>query len=309
MKSYHLTIQDLHRWKVSTIPSGPLRLDGTVEVATPREADVVVVPLPFRETDNLTPQLLQRIVSDLGIDERRITAFDCSDFNADASRTNPGAMLIRCNLKSWMKQKMPRSIAWPWPVEDFSECIPVPEGGFKYDVSGHMWASSRTRTNACKNVTRTLGRRADIATYTDFTGYIYDTPEGVRRRREFRRSMRESRLALCPQSIPEVFPYRFWEAMSAGRVPVLLCDGCQFPWMNKVRYEDFSLIIPEAQAADSGSIIRDWLSKHDDACVTAMGRYARTCWEDWLDSRKWSTLWTVAIEERLRTDGLLQEGA
>lgn len=306
MKCYKFTLDDLKPFNITALDDA-LRPTGVELVADMRAADFFILPVPLRDT-TMPPSLLHEIINYFKIDERRLAIFDCSDFEADYGQTNPNCMFIRCNgSKGWMKQKMPRTIVWPWPVEDFSECIPVPNGGFKYDVSAHMWVtSSNVRRHSCDSVVATFGSRADTALYSDFCGYIYYEPEGIRRRKEFRRSMRESRLSLAPSSIHSVFPYRFFEAMSAARVPVLLCSHYWLPWPGQIDWDACVIRLDVQDAKNAGPLIKDWLSKHSDAEIIEMGKRGRKYWEDWLDSRKWNDLFAIAIEESLRAEGLLR---
>lgn len=306
IKTYHMSNKDIEKYGFKPI-DGPIRLTGTEEVSDPKKADAVICPLPLREhTPPIMPfNLPKQIIKDLGIDERRFVAFDCSDDEWSDHGGSPQAMYIRCNLKPWMRNEMPRSIPWFWPVENYAECIPVPEGGFKNDVSGHMWISGGTRKNACESCLKTDNLKSDIRMFSNFTGYVYHLPEGIEKRKNFRISMQNARVCLCPMSIKYVFPYRFYEAMSAGRVPVLICDQCQFPFLDKIPYHEFSLIIPEGDVSRTGEIIRQFIATHSDEELIAMGQKARMYWEKWLDRDRQSELWTFAVTEKLWRDGLL----
>jgi len=305
LKSHHITQEYLNKWGMK-IPDGRFRIHNTQEVNNPKEADVVIFPMPMRDS---TPPLLDqhvfaKIVDDLGVDSRRVALFDCSDDTWTGEHTNKAdAMFVRCNMRPWWMSRMPNGIPWFWPVENYEECVDVPEGGFKYDVSARMWLSTFERRSSCESLSH-AALKLDRETYGDFTGYIYHQPEGVRRRQEFRRSMKESRLTLCPLSIKCVFPYRFYESMSAGRVAVLICDGAQFPFANKIDYDKCMLRIPDEAAPSAGRIIRNFLDKTSDKELIERGLYARQIWETWLNRDNQEALFTIAIEEKLRQNGL-----
>lgn len=271
-------------------PSGTLRLDGIDVTTEPAQADLFVIPgaltqlFPNREALERLPYFRDH--------ESRHVAFDCSD-NEPLYKTS--AILIRCNTRKWYLEKDPRTISWPWPVEDYSECIDVPAGGFRFDVSFQAWLSSDCRKLSAQSCRDTAGLVLDFATYSDFTGYIFHEPEGVRRRAEFRRSMRESRIALCPESIPGVFPYRFFEAMSAGRVPLLIGNNFVFPWADDIPYSSFSLHIMSANRAGPAAL--EFIRGHSDSDLIDMGRLGRKYWERFLDSRKWPQLHAEAVRK------------
>jgi len=278
-------------------PSGQLRLEGTV-VTNPIDADVFVVPGALHmfkaawELDRL------KYMKVPGAAQRHVF-FHCSD---DEVQYGKPCMFIRCNTRPWNLISDPNTISWAWPVEDYSECIAPPTDGFKYDVSFQGWNWSDVRkmsTGACRASSLNL----DFATYSNFSGYLtdpnhptYDLKENDRRRREFRRSMKESRVALCPESIPGVFPYRFFEAMSAGRVPVLVGSGFVFP------FASFTIFVDREEARLTADVIADRLRKFSDSDLVEMGMLARQYWERYLDSRRWPSLMTLAVEKALERE-------
>lgn len=295
-------------------PSGELRLDGFEQTTDPDSADIFVSPGALLNFQN--PNDLDRFPYIEGREKRHVF-FDVSDWQTIYNRKN--CILLRCNLTTSMLAAHPNSLSIAWPVESFSECVDVPDGGHKWDVSFHGWLSGNwdaglginhyTRTissNACMN---SADIKSDIAQYADFTGYIYDQPEGIRRRAEFRRSMKESRIALCPESIPGHFPYRFFEAMSAGRVPLLVASDVVFPFADLIPYQDFIIHCPRHQADHAAQIVAEFVACHTDGQIVAMGKMARHYWEKYLDSRKWPSLFSFAVKRKLRELGLTTEEA
>lgn len=287
MKQYIYTAQEcgFEKW-----PQGELRLDGIEETRTPAEADIFTVPGALTALFK-TPAALAKLPHFKG-NEAKHVFFDCSD---NEPLYGLPCRFIRCNTRTWYLAKDPNTISWPWPVEDFSECIALPEGGFKYDASFQGWDSGPVRHKSIESCLSS-GLRCDIQTYSDFTGYIYYEPEGVRRRAEFRRSMKESRLALCPESIPGVFPYRFFEAMSAGRVPVLVSSNYVLPWKRQTPYGEFCIMLPAAEASNLGPYLRTALKTLDDAILIEMGRAARTYFDRFFNRDKWPQLMAEAVK-------------
>ncbi len=274
-------------------PSGELRLEGSIPVTDPAEADVFIVPGCLRLFNErglgILPYFKQY--------EEKHAILDVSDDWINAIGTK--AMILRCNMRSWMWAGDPNSVSLAWPVEDYaSDCMELPEGGFKYDVSFQGWLSTDTRRQAAESCMQSYLKK-DIACYSDFCGYIYDKPEGIRRRAEFRRSMRESRIALCPESIPGVFPYRYFEAMSAGRVPMLVASDYVFPFREDIRYEDFSILVSRADASFAGAIALDFIRTHSDEQLIEVGRMARQAWVQWLNSADWPRLHALAVARKL----------
>lgn len=281
-------------------PSGILRLEGAEVTTDPNDADVFVIPgcLTIFKDDlgrvDRLPHMAGR--------ENRHVFFDVSDHFTKA--LNRQWIIIRCDARDWMLPDDPNTINFAWPVEDYSECIELPEGGFKYDVSGHMWTSTQTRIDSAHSCWDNKGLNCDISLYSDFTGYIYYEPEGIRRRAEFRRSMKESRIALCPESIPGVFPYRFFEAMSAGRVPLLIGSEFVFPFADEIPYDEFIVRLPRSAAGQAGEAVLNVIKTMSDQELVERGREARKYWELYLDSRKWASLMFGAVEKKLAQMGV-----
>ncbi len=208
------------------------------------------------------------------------------------------AILMRCNTRNWYFNHHPNTVSFAWPVEDYAECVDVPEGGFKYAVSFQGWISTTTRQLSAESC-RDAGLPTDIAMYSDFCGYIYDQPEGVRRRAEFRRSMHESRVCLCPESIPGVFPYRFFESMSAGRVPMLVASDYVFPFESKIPYSEFCILMERDEARNAGPALRKFINRTSDETIIEMGRKARHYWEKYLDARLWPKMHAQVVRQRI----------
>ena len=84
-----------------------------------------------------------------------------------------------------------------------------------------------------------------------------------------------------------------------GRIPVHFCDRCVLPFADRIDYDVCSIHIPESESAHAGEIVADWLAKHDDNEIRERGAYGREMWKKWLDSNKWSELFSIVVKERL----------
>ena len=282
-------------------PSGELRLEGIEVTDNADEADVFTCPGNIRcfeipgKHGVLDIAKMQQLPHFKGKESRNVF-MDCSD--NFTKPINLPIIFIRCDVRTWMLPHDPNTIQVAWPVEDFAECIPVPDGGFKYDVSFHAWLSSDARIQASNSCKQNARLKCDIAEYSDFTGYIYDQPEGIRRRAEFRRSMQESRLALCPESIPGVLPYRFFEAMSAGRCPVLVGSDYVLPFADEIPYEDFIIRCHTTDASRVAQYVHGIL-KMPDAYLIEKGLQARHYWEKFLNANDWPKIMAYAVSKKI----------
>lgn len=282
---------------LSDWPSGTLRLDGIEVTTDPECADVFVVPGSLALFRN--PADLYKLPYFKGHESLHVL-MDVSDYEV---KYHQPSLFLRCNLRPVDLEADPGSIQFAWPVEDYESCVSVPENGFLWDLSFQGWVTSHDSRRRSVDSCLASGLKCDIKTYTDFTGYLYHTPEGVRRRAEFRRSMRESRICLCPESIDGVFPYRYFEAMSAARVPLLVGSDFVYPFADEVDYKAFTLFCSRADADNAGQVAAEFLRTHSDEQIIEMGKLARQAWCRWMDSRNWPSLHSYAVQKKL---GVLQ---
>jgi hypothetical protein len=294
--SYSATEAGFRSW-----PDGLLRLDGVEHTDNPNEANLFICPgtlALFPEPEDL----IRRLPYYRGREARHVfIAIDESPTIYDSP-----ALFFRCNLKTYMKARDINALALPWPVDDFAECIDVPAGGFIYDVSFHGWVFFSLRFEATDSC-QAQGLQCDFALYPNFTGHIYHEPEGLRRRCLFRQSMKHSRLALCPESVPGDFPYRFFEAMSAGRIPVLVGSDQVFPFADEIPYNDFTIHVPRGEVSHTGKILAQYLDQISDVELIERGKLARQYWERYLDREKWPQLMTYAVKKSFHQKGWLAE--
>lgn len=272
-----------------------MRLSDIDVTEDPHAADVIVYPGALHL---LRPADLDKLPYMATYPEKHVFFH-----NADhTDQYRKPCLFIRCNLRPWNLLSDPNSIVWPWgvnPKGDLDQCVEVPADGYKFDVSFVGWNSGLVRkvsALACKNNPKI---RADIALYPDFYGYIEDTPEGQRRRADFIRSLKESRMILCPESIPGVLPYRFFEAMAAGRYPLLVGRDYALPFADRIPYDDFMSKLDIDDATEAGEVVAEIRSRHTDAVFEEKGRLARKCWQEFMDSSKWPQLMAGEVKRKL----------
>lgn len=283
-------------------PSGTLRLEGIEITEDPKAADVFVVPGNLRIFEGVSgsgildhAKLYQ--LPHLKGNEDKHVVFDVSDNFKQP--INLPLIWLRCDVRDWMLKHDPNTVQIGWPVADLGDCVDVPAGGFKYDVSFHGWNSCLVRkvsAPSCKNNPKIA---ADVAIYPDFYGHIDKTPEGIRRRGEFLRSVRESRIMLCPESIPSVLPYRFFEAMSAGRYALLIGRGYVLPFPDLIPWDEFHSKLDIDQADEAGDAIAEIRSRHTDEVFIEKGKLARSYWEKYLNAADWPRIHAFAVQKHL----------
>jgi len=289
MRAYYYTPQECG---MSEFPSGLLQLSGFESTNNPDDADVFVVPpiMMFVGRDNLLN------LPYLKGNETRHVMFNVADW-IDIGLGIP-AIMFRCDTTQHLLEIDPTVVAWPWPVEDLGDWM---DRSFEYDVVFQGWVSTPLTDVVCDSVVNTKGLNSYIKRHNFFYGYQDESkPETQELRRTFLETLAASRLSLVPRSIPAgIVRYRFYEAMSMGRIPVHFCDRCVLPFVDRIDYDVCSIHIQESESAHAGEIIADWLAKHDDDEIRERGAYGREMWKKWFDSNKWSELFSIVVKERL----------
>ena len=118
---------------------------------------------------------------------------------------------------------------------------------------------------------------------------------------EFFRVMRDSMFVLCPRGVAPS-SYRIFEAMKAGRVPVIIADE----WVPPCgpNWTEFSLRVPEARLQDVPRILESLINR-----APQMGLRASQEWERWFSKEQaFQTVvtWCLQIMETTQGQGLFQ---
>ncbi len=118
---------------------------------------------------------------------------------------------------------------------------------------------------------------------------------------EYFETIRQTMFVLCPRGVAPS-SYRIFEAMKAGRVPVIIADT----WVPPLgpNWADFSLQVPEAQLEEVPDIL-ERLAKR----APEMGVRARQAWEDWFsEEQAFQTIvtWCLQVQEARRNQGSLR---
>jgi hypothetical protein len=292
------------------IPKG----EGVSETDNPKDADYIICPAALHKirSKDMTLRVAQNPSEVETLKywkeyESKHVFFDCSDWEVSLGGTS--ATLIRCNVRSFMLTDK-NTIPWFWPVDDLKDYMSIPEGGFKYDVSFQGWICSatryrgswvpiNTRKDAIESCINCFGEKCYYKTFPNFYGDI-PKEEQDKRYISFLKNQQETRIMLAPHNIPGVFPYRFYEAMSAARVPALFCTDYHLPFQNEIDWDKCTLRFDAEQAINAGKLIKDFLSKTSDEQLIEMGKYGREVWEKWLNRDKQPELTAYILKKKLK---------
>lgn len=282
---------------ISEFASGCLTLKGDTEAVTdPAIADVFILPI---DLSHVSQEQLYALPYLRGNERRHVMFSICE--NPDRTVGIP-AMIFRCdNNRHLLEAGETTTSTWPWGSQNYYN----PSIAFSYDVCFQGWQGMTDLVHrACASVQKT-NLKSYIKINQEFFGFIEsrgETEKVEQLRKEYLDSMLASRLLLTPQSHPTgVVRYKFYEAMSAGRIPVLISDYAIPALSEKIDYSRCSLRIAESDVDQTGYILTEWLMKHTDEEIIAMGQYGHQAWAEWLDDDLWEYNWTRLIQERLNS--------
>ena len=227
--------------------------------------------------------------------EARHVAYFCSD-GADPV----GLPLIMFRQSFYKDNKDVNAVAWPYAVEDFGDLVTDDFGKLPYDVSfvGSR-VSSKSRIESFDSVAREPRLRSFLDDSKLHWGKVEYTPVGEFRKELFKQSLAESKMVLCARG-GGLSCYRFFEAMSAGRVPVLFADDWELPHSHVIDWDKCIIQIEERDAKDTGKILLSGLrGNNSDKELSWMGRYARHVWEKYLAPATWPDVMEMILSVKL----------
>ena len=95
-----------------------------------------------------------------------------------------------------------------------------------------------------------------------------------------------SHAVLCPRGAG-LNSIRFFETISAGRVPVLISDPIGLPFSDVVDYRQFIISIDAAHVSDTATLLKRWLQRFGRKRLRLMGESARKAHDEQLHYRHW----------------------
>lgn len=270
------------------------------ETTNPGQADVYVIR---QRLYVLTNEMIKSLPYYKGDAQHRHVFFGLGpDGNAKAFRDLsqfPGIFFRACVSHAMLKVD-PDIIAWPWPVNDMGKYITLPSGGFKYDAvfQGQVQGPTEPVISSVEQ----SGLKSHIVRAPLFFSTLrkQDPEEAARQKASYFEGMQASRIALCPNSNRRgSIRYRFYEAMSMGRISLFVGDKCVLPLPDKITWQDCMIRVADQDVHKTGEILERWLSKHNDTEIVAMGSYAREAWVKWLKRENWGIIIGGLVKERL----------
>lgn len=218
-----------------------------------------------------------------------------------------GAILLRHSLISDRRQ--PSELAFPAFAED---CLtdtggnvverhksPKPSVGFRGYVSNapmrliYRIAGRREKVQGLALRSRLLHRlRRDPRIDCRFRAqqHFSGTIAGQRRRdaadaqevwRRFVANLLDSDYSLCVRGAGN-FSYRFYECLSAGRIPLFINTRCVLPFENQIPWREHCVWVEESEIPRIGEKLIEFHNSLSDAEFVQLQHANRQLWQEWL---------------------------
>ncbi|WP_243370219.1 tetratricopeptide repeat protein [Geotalea sp. SG265] len=257
-------------------PISPCR-DSYDEVDSPADADFIVFPERIDELlENFGGEGAARFLRQLphfATDEEKHVFLTVHD---NSEPLGIKSVIFRTSASTFNAD--PATCVFPYRTEDFSAYLHYDLARIDYHTSfiGFI-GSSPIRGPLMDSI---IGEKR-LVSYLDtcerFYGHL-PVDELPRRRARFLEYMARSLTVLCPRGTGEN-TFRFFEAMSMGRIPVLVGDGCILPFASDIDYAAFMVRIPEQEVYRAGQLLYEWISQQSSTELLGRCRRARQAWE------------------------------
>lgn len=282
----------------------------------PEGADFFAIPFDYFFVEKYAPAYLAHVFGAAKTAGKKVLLFDYTDYVDRTPQLPPHAVLFR--VSTYRHHLTPQEIVMPYFVEDFGKTISLhidkPQkavvgfcglsryGSGKQTVKAWLKRKGfqmllRLRGDSLPNVhapgifwrngaLRELRRSNAIetkiierASYSLHRGSVSGDPRRIRA--EYRENMAASTLALCIRGDANA-SQRFYEALSSGRVPLLLDTDLVLPLEGLAPYEKCVIRVPYAETPFLPERAATWHSVQTLASFLEAEREAKALFQTYL---------------------------
>ncbi len=282
----------------------------------PELADFFAIPFEYFFVEKYNPEYLARVYSAAQTMKKKVLLFDYTDYVDRIPKLPPHAVFFRAS--AYRHHLTPREIVMPYFIEDFGKTISLHTekpsravvgfcglsryGSVKQALKAWLkrqglrllltfWGDASPRVHASGIFWRTRALSAlrqsnavetriiERASYSLHQGSVSGDPERIRA--EYRKNLEASSLALCVRGDANA-SQRFYEALSAGRVPLLLDTDSALPLEALAPYEKCMIRVPYTEAMLLPERAAAWNSSQTAASFLEAEREAKALFQTYL---------------------------
>ncbi len=285
-------------------------------VSTIEKADFVAVPFDFFFVEQYASDYLRRAYAVAEEAKKKVLLFDYTDYVDRSPRIPPHAILFR--VSSYRHHKRQNEIVMPYFVQDFGVSYGIKpkgkgnpllvgycgqsrfgnvfrkwkavakwtaqsvalylnrDGNPKVHKRGIFWRNIAIRALRKGGIESRIIERSFYSLHR-FGASI--EPKDLRH--EYVENLRECDLALCTRGDANA-SQRFYEALSASRIPLFLDTDCVLPFEEIIFYDDFIVRVPASDVTRISAYIRSWDSMHSTESFLEREKRSREVFENYL---------------------------
>ena len=143
------------------------------------------------------------------------------------------------------------------------------------------------RQRALRSLKKNPAVKCDFIARSQFWGgalsrFHLDAEKQIAVRQEYLQNVFDNDYTLCLRGAGN-FSYRFYEVLSAGRIPLFINTKCVLPFADKIDWRRHCAWVEEHDLGRAGEILLDFHSKLSAADFVQMQQDNRKLWEEWLE--------------------------
>lgn len=282
----------------------------------PEDADFFAIPFEYFFVEQYNPDYLSRVYDAAEKAGKKVLLFDYTDYVDRTPKLPSHAVFFRVSV--YKHHQTAQEIVMPYFVEDFGKTIsphvnkpPKAIVGFcglsRYGnlgqalrskikhlgflsllmlrgdllplvhASGILWRGQALRAlrKSSEMETNIIERKS----YSLHLGSVSGNPEEIRA--EYRKNLETSTLALCVRGDANA-SQRFYEALSAGRVPLLLDTDSALPLEEVAPYGKCIIRVPYGDMASLPVCAMEWHSAQGDTSFLEAEKQAKALFQKYL---------------------------
>lgn len=261
-------------------------------VSHPEEADFFAVPFEYFFVLDQARKYLDSVYEKARVIGKKVLLFDSTDYVDRRVLIPPHAALFRVSM--YRHHRARNEIAMPYFIEDFGKRITLhtkrPErpivgfcglsryGSLRKAIKA--WVKRQSfflclllsrdtnpnvhgngifwRRRAISSLRSCSAVKVSFIERSAYSLHRYSASgEPERIRDDYIKNLAESHLALCVRGDANA-SQRFYEALSAGRIPLFLDTDCVLPFEEIIDYDRFILRIPHCESSTLGNRVAAW---------------------------------------------------
>lgn len=280
------------------------------------EADIVVFPHPYHDASETADAIAKEAA------HRGLPCAFCQPGDKSTPANPPHGLVFRTSI--FADKRTPREHAMAAHTDDMLEGIGEvsirekrerPSVGFCGNVGHRGLELGYAIIGKSENVTGTRLRRRVMRALSKSkvveTKFIprdkwwggaltrnHHDPDAQRRLREdYVQNMLGTDYMLCVRGAGN-FSFRFYEALSAGRIPLLIDTACVLPFDDEIRWEEHCLIVDQKDYSRTGELLAEYHGRFSAREFVEMQKANRALWESKL---KPVAFYQAALQKAIRS--------